>query len=106
VYDKGVTLSRSAEDVNQLRIGYRAGDMWAPHLLAKEALEAEAEHFIACVRHEASPICGGMDGLRVVEILEAACKSIDAHGAPIQLGRAPRARTCERVPDGPVPQPS
>jgi predicted dehydrogenase len=106
VYDKGVTVSRSAENENQLRIGYRAGDMWAPHLPAKEALEAEAEHFIACIRHGAPPICGGINGLQVVEILEAASRSIAAHGTPIPLGPMPRARTCERVTDGSVPQPS
>jgi predicted dehydrogenase len=106
VYDKGVTVSRSAENVHQLRIGYRAGDMWAPHLPTKEALETEAEHFIACVRHEASPICGGVNGFEVVEILEAASKSVSAHGAPIPLGPVPERRTCEGVTIGSVPQPS
>jgi predicted dehydrogenase len=106
VYDKGITLSRSAENVNQLRIGYRAGDMWAPHLPTKEALEAEAEHFIACIRHETFPICGGVNGLEVVEILEAACKSIAAHGAPIPLGPVPKGKTWEGVTVGSVPQPS
>lgn len=105
VYDKGVTVSRSADSVHQLRIGYRAGDMWAPHLPAKEALETEAEHFVACVRHEASPISGGMSGLQVIEILEAACKSIAAQGAPIRLGVKAKS-TRERATDDPVFQPS
>jgi predicted dehydrogenase len=104
VYDKGVTVSSSPENVHQLRIGYRAGDMWAPHLPAKEALEAEAEHFIACVRQEASPASGGMSGLQVVRILEAACESIAAHGAPIPLGPNPTTR--ERTTYDPVPQSS
>ena len=30
VYDKGITVNGSAENAQQLRIGYRAGDMWAP----------------------------------------------------------------------------
>jgi predicted dehydrogenase len=106
VYDKGVTVSRSAENVQQLRIGYRAGDMWAPHLLAKEALEAEAEHFIACIRREASPISSGMSGLRVVEILEAACKSLAAQGSPIPLRHRLQHRFLERATNDPIPQPS
>jgi len=85
VYDKGVTLHHTEESVHQLRIGYRAGDMWAPHLAAEEALHTETEHFIACIRHEARPISGGLSALQVVEVLEAACVSIAAHGAPVPL---------------------
>jgi predicted dehydrogenase len=106
VYDKGVTVSRAEEEVHQLRIGYRAGDMWAPHLPATEALETEAEHFVACVRRQESPISGGASGLQVVRILEAACESIAAHGAPISLGQARDIRPRERMTDDPIPQPA
>jgi predicted dehydrogenase len=106
VYDKGVTVSRAEEEVHQLRIGYRAGDMWAPHLPAKEALETEAEHFVACVRKQETPISGGASGLQVVRILEAACKSIAAHGAPISLSQARDVRPRERMTDDPIPQPA
>jgi predicted dehydrogenase len=50
LYDKGITISNTAESAHQLRIGYRAGDIWVPHLPAKEALLTEAEHFISCIR--------------------------------------------------------
>ena len=91
VYDKGITLSGPSEDAHQFRIGYRAGDMWAPHISAKEALQTEIEHFIDCVRTGSPPISGGMSGLRVVEILEAASRSIADQGRPVPLkgGRAP-----------------
>jgi predicted dehydrogenase len=85
VYDKGVTVDGSAEVAQQLRIGYRAGDMWAPHLSTKEALRTEAEHFIECLRRGTTPISSGFTGLRVVEILEAASQSIAARGSPIRL---------------------
>jgi predicted dehydrogenase len=86
VYDKGITVNGSAEAAQQLKIGYRAGDMWAPHLPAKEALETEVEHFIDCVRTGASPISNGITGLQVVRILEAASRSIQAQGNPVRLG--------------------
>ena len=35
VYDKGITLNAQAENAQQFRIGYRAGDMWAPSYLHK-----------------------------------------------------------------------
>jgi predicted dehydrogenase len=86
VYDKGITVNGSADAAQQLKIGYRAGDMWAPHLPAKEALETEVEHFIDCVRTGASPISNGITGLQVVRILEAASRSIRAQGNPVRLG--------------------
>jgi|ERR1035437_6890618 predicted dehydrogenase len=92
VYDKGVTLNPSAEKAHQLRIGYRAGDMWAPHLPAGEALHTEAQHFLDCIRNGTTPISSGVTGLRVVEILEAASHSIAAKGAPIQLKHSQRIR--------------
>ena len=85
VYDKGITVNGIAEKEFQLRIGYRAGDMWAPHLSAKEALHTEAEHFIACLHSGESPISDGKTGLQVVEILEAASRSIAAQGNPVVL---------------------
>ncbi len=92
VYDKGITVKRAEEDAHQFRIGYRAGDMWAPHLPVKEALETEAEHFVACIRTGATPISNGVTGLKVVEILEAASWSIAAQGSPIPIGEKKRVR--------------
>jgi predicted dehydrogenase len=94
VYDKGITVHGSPEDAQQLRIGYRAGDVWAPHLLTKEALRTEAEHFVDCLRRGTAPISSGLTGLRVVEILEATSRSIAARGSPILLD----ALSCESLP--------
>jgi predicted dehydrogenase len=89
VYDKGITVNGSAEAAYQLKIGYRAGDMWAPHLSAKEALQTEIEHFIDCVCTGACPISNGITGFQVVRILEAASRSIQAQGNPIRLDSDP-----------------
>jgi predicted dehydrogenase len=86
VYDKGITVNGSAEAAHQLKIGYRAGDMWAPHLAAKEALQTEVEHFIDCCFTGACPISNGITGLQVVRILEAASRSIQSQGNPVRLG--------------------
>jgi predicted dehydrogenase len=95
VYDKGITVKGGEESNIQLRIGYRAGDMWAPHLPAKEALQTEAEHFIECLCTGVSPVSNGMTGLQVVEILEAASRSISTQGNPVRLKE--RHRTGEKV---------
>jgi predicted dehydrogenase len=89
VYDKGITLNGS-EKAHQLRIGYRAGDMWAPHIPAREALQTEVEHFVDCLRNGKVPISSGVSGLRVVEILEATSRSIRQQGKPIRLEQSSR----------------
>jgi predicted dehydrogenase len=89
VYDKGITLDAPSEDAHQFRIGYRAGDMWAPNISTKEALQTEVEHFIDCVRNGTAPVSSAASGLQVVEILEAASRSIADRGKPVML-RQPR----------------
>lgn len=85
VYDKGVTVLDDPEKIYQLRIGYRAGDMWAPQLSSREALLVEAEHFIDCIEGNQTPITGGAMGLHVVELLEAASRSLKLSGQPIEI---------------------
>jgi predicted dehydrogenase len=92
IYDKGITVNGSAENAHQLRIGYRAGDMWAPHLPAKEALQTEVEHFVDCLRTGKTPVSSARSGLRVVEVLEAASRSIAEQGKPVRLRQSHRLR--------------
>ena len=85
IYDKGITVNSGAEGVYQLKVGYRAGDMWAPHLNNVEALQVEARHFIDCINGGRRPTTDGQAGLRVVKILEAASKSVAQHGTPVEI---------------------
>ena len=84
VYDKGITITNT-EDVYKMMVNYRSGDMYAPHLGAKEALLAEAEHFAECVETGKTPLTNAESGLRIVKILEAAEKSLKNHGAPVEI---------------------
>ncbi|MBP1732773.1 MAG: oxidoreductase domain protein [Deltaproteobacteria bacterium] len=84
VYDKGVDVT-SADSVYNLLVSYRSGDMWAPKVSQTEALKLEAEHFVDCVTNNKTPINDGLSGLRVVEVLEAAEKSVKEKGAVISL---------------------
>jgi predicted dehydrogenase len=88
IYDRGISLNPSPENVYQMLIGYRAGDMWAPQLAVSEALAVEAAHFVACVRDSAAPETGGEAGLHVVRLLEAATESMAHQGRLVPLGSA------------------
>jgi predicted dehydrogenase len=85
VYDKGVTLTDDPQQIYNLRVGYRAGDMWAPQLSTKEALLSECEHFVDCIAHGSKPDTDGAMGMRVVELLEAATKSLKLRGQPVEI---------------------
>jgi predicted dehydrogenase len=85
VYDKGITVVEDREAVLKLKVDYRSGDMWSPKVASREALDAEAQHFLACVRDRQRPLCSGEDGLRVLRIIEAAQRSLENGGARIEL---------------------
>jgi predicted dehydrogenase len=85
VYDKGITVNNGPDGAYQLRVGYRAGDMWAPQLNLTEALRVEALHFLECIQNGRRPVTDGEAGLRVVRILEAATRSLAERGRPMEL---------------------
>jgi predicted dehydrogenase len=91
VYDKGITLNRHrdpAEKLYQVLVGYRTGDMLAPHLDMTEALRVEAAHFVACIEGRRQPLTDGQAGLHVVRVLEAATESMGNRGRPVELPAA------------------
>jgi predicted dehydrogenase len=85
VYDSGISVDPSPENVYQMLVGYRTGDMWAPKLALSEALAVEAAHFVDCVTQNARPQSDGEAGLRVVRLLEAASASMQNHGRPVDI---------------------
>jgi len=85
IYDKGITLNKTAEEVYDILIGYRTGDMWSPKLDAIEALREEALHFVDCIEKGEPTMTDGYAGLRVVKVLEAATQSIKQRGESVKL---------------------
>jgi predicted dehydrogenase len=84
VYDRGIDISES-EETQRLRVGYRTGDMWSPHIEPGEALQAVVSHFAECIRERVEPLSDGRMGVRVVRLLEAATRSIRAQGGRLVL---------------------
>ncbi len=82
VYDKNIVLPETdAQKASEIKIGYRVGDMLAPNLSLREALDLEAQEFLNCVRNREKPISDGRLGLRVVRLLEASQQSLADNGA-------------------------
>lgn len=84
VYDKGVDIA-NGEDVHNLLVSYRSGDVWAPKVDATEALRFELGYFLDCVLNNQAPSNDGAAGLRVVRLLEAADQSLKDRGRIVAL---------------------
>ena len=76
VYDRGVEVVQSPEDLYKIWVQYRTGDMWAPKLDNREALAVEVDHFVDCIKNGKKPITDGLAGLKVVEVLEMIDRSL------------------------------
>jgi predicted dehydrogenase len=85
VYDRGISVNPSPENVYQMLVGYRTGDMWAPKVDVSEALSVEAAHFADCINGGQRPLTDGEAGLRVVRLLEAASESMVERGRLVSL---------------------
>jgi predicted dehydrogenase len=84
VYDKGVDIT-AGQSLYDLLVSYRSGDMWVPKLDQTEALSREAGYFLDCIRDGSTPFNDGIAGLRVVQLLEAASRSLKQRGTPVCL---------------------
>ena len=86
VYDRGVTNGEVGRPSHEQLVSYRIGDMFAPAISAKEALVTEMEAFARCVEEGTAPLTDGSSGLRVVELLAAASRSVAMRGRPVEFG--------------------
>lgn len=93
VYDRGF-------DPDELSYGdyvARSGDVLSIAVPKGEPLAIECNHFIESIREEQRPLSDGLDGLRVVRVLEALQASLDAGGVPREPGPAQVSDLTERI---------
>jgi predicted dehydrogenase len=85
VFDKGVTAPPSTGDYAEFQLAYRYGGSYSPWLNEHEPLKSECADFVRCIQDGAVPCTDGANGLQVVEVLEAADRSLRRGGHPIPL---------------------
>jgi len=78
LYDKGV------EWVGRRPVA-RQGEGQAIEYATNEPLRAELEHFIRCIETREQPLTDGENGLRVLEVLQSAQRSLQMGGNRVQL---------------------
>lgn len=85
IYDKRVEVPPHYDTFAEFQYSYHYGDAYIPYLKQVEPLKVECQHFLDCIRDGSSPESSGLDGLRVIQILEAASLSLKADGAVVSI---------------------
>ena len=78
IYDKGIDMKDGQPVIRQTA----ESTLFFPEM---EPLREELAHFVDCVRTRRTPRTDGANGLRVLRVLDACQRSIDAGGQPVRL---------------------
>jgi predicted dehydrogenase len=85
IYDARVEVPAHYDTFAEFTYSYHYGDSYVPYIKQDEPLKLECQHFLDCIRGEATPITGGRAGLDVVRILEASNDSLKLQGQAVPL---------------------
>ncbi|MFC1782196.1 Gfo/Idh/MocA family protein [Planctomycetota bacterium] len=89
IYDKRVETPPHYDTFAEFQCSYHYGDTYAPYIKQVEPLKVECQHFLDCIRTGAKPDSSGLEGLQVVQILEASSQSLKSNGAKVQIEKVP-----------------
>lgn len=79
LYDRGVEF-KEPKTFGEYELFYRVGKMISPPLDIHEPLNAEVDHFLRCCKTGKRPKTGGHEALQVIELIEAAERSLYNNG--------------------------
>lgn len=88
IYDKRVETPPMYETFAEFQYAYHYGDMYSPYLQMAEPLKVECQHFLDCINSGEKPLSSGVEGMQVVQILEAAGRSLRQGGSRIEIESA------------------
>jgi predicted dehydrogenase len=85
IYDKRVEIPPHYDTFAEFHYSYHYGDMQAPYLKQYEPLRLECQTFLDCIRTGSPSESGAEEGMKVVQVLEAAETSLHIGGSRVQL---------------------
>ena len=85
VYDKCVETPPHYDTFAEFHYSYHYGDVYSPYIPQTEPLKIECQHFLDCIEGRASCLSGGVEGVHVVQVLEASMESLRCNGEPITV---------------------
>lgn len=94
--DNGVDTTNGIDTMNgfaHFQYGFTYGDVYIPKLKMCEPLRNECLHFLECIRDGKRPLTDGVNGSKVVQVLERAEESLRQTGeyVPVEPGVAAAA---------------
>jgi predicted dehydrogenase len=87
--DQGVDSRIGTQDDDSKELFYKPGEVRFPEYEQTEPLRTACEHFLYCIRNREKPRADGDAGLAVIEMLEAAERSITEGSKPVTLNTSP-----------------
>lgn len=85
IYDKRVQKPPHYETFAEFHYSYHYGDLHVPHIKQVEPLKMECQHFIDCMKTGAKSESCGIEGMKVIRVLEAASKSLMDGGGEVDV---------------------
>ena len=85
IYDKRVEIPPHYDTFAEFHYSYHYGDIYSPYVKQVEPLKVECQHFIDCIKTGSKPDSDGVEGLKVVQVLEAASESLKMGGARVEI---------------------
>ena len=85
IYDKRVEVPPHYDTYAEFHFSYHYGDMHVPYLKQVEPLKVECQQFLDSLQNGRKSPSSGEEGLKVVQILEAASRSLKNGGSAIRL---------------------
>lgn len=95
IYDNGVEAAPYSSSFGEFLYSYRYGDILSPRIVEVEPLKTEVRSFLDSIVTGTQPRTDGWNGLRVVEVIEAADLSLRDSGGQVPVARA--AETLRRA---------
>lgn len=84
IYDKGVDQNQDYSTYGEY-LTLRTGDILIPKISYGEPLAEECRNFLSALESRVNPVSDGTEALKVLKVLDAAQKSLEAGGAPVNL---------------------
>lgn len=89
IFDKGVDFAPDPKGITERQLTVRKGYMHCPKVDTREPLMKEVSHFIDCLKFDKTPRSDGVEGWKVVKVIEAMQESMRSGGqeVPIDFSR-------------------
>jgi predicted dehydrogenase len=91
LHDRGVdrlpTGALTPDDRRQALVSYRVGDIHVPALSEREALSSVLSEFVGAITEHRPALTDARAGIRVLELLQAASRSVDNGGIRIPVSK-------------------